>query len=392
MKLFRVISVRSDCGAKPPRLAQETLATYTTRLQKVQRWHLHRATLTALDAIAKEAAENESSEREAAVTFVTAPEFYWSAPWHALRNVCEVRELSALQIDPVRRCVAKVAAQFPPERYGKLLFLPGTAAMLFETPRVDEADPIDPTHETHAASHRRHPVEPLFESLNYLYAVTNFLAPLAAHGPDADLPQAVAWPKRYTSWIDYGVHERELETPRTWTFRLGDGTRIEVLKQSDIGPQSHTQAHDNRVADMFDNRLGGVPPFGVDICLDFYKWMGDAHHAGGDFKAPHLDAPHYALDFVLSYGVDLDYHRFDVPRSLRYIVHNDGRRLKETAVLAIDERDGTWSWLPDAPATRHLTLGERSHVSIHEFRLDVPDEATSSPEALALHREPATDR
>lgn len=365
MKLFRVISVRCDCGAKPPRLAQETLATYTTRLQKVQRWHLHRATLTALDAIAKAADENGSVEREAAVTFITAPEFYWSTPWHALRNICEVRELPALQVDPVRRCVAKVAAQFPRERYGKLVFLPGTAAMLFDA---------QPTHEAHAA--------PLFESLNYLYAATNFIAPLATqatHGLDANLPRAVAWPKRSTSSIDYGMREHAFDTPRTWTLTLGDGTRIDVLKPSDTDPP----AHDGRIADMLDNRLDDVPRFGVDVCVDFQRQKNNARGPASDFTLPPPDDPYYVLDFVLSYGVDLDARRFDMPPSLRYIVHNDGRRQKEVAVLAIDERDPTCNRVADASATRHLTLGERSHVSIHEFTLDAVD---------ASHREPATDR
>jgi hypothetical protein len=367
MKRFRVISVRCDCGAKPPRLAQETLATYTTRLQKIQRWHLHRATLTALDAIAKEADENASIEREAAVTFITAPEFYWSTPWHALRNICEVRELPALQIDPVRSCVAKVAAQFPLERYGRLVFLPGTAAMPFD------AQPIDETHTT-----------PLFESLNYLYAATNFIAPLATqttqttqatHGLDASLPRAVAWPKRSTSSIDYGMREREFDTPRTWTLTLGDGTRIDVLKPSDTDPP----AHDGRIADMFDNRLDDVPLFGVDV----HRQTDNAREPAGDFTFPPPDDPHHMLDFVLSYGVDLDAHCFEKTESLRYIVHNDGRRQKEVAVLAIDERAHTSERVPDASATRHLTLGERSHVSIHEFTLDAAD---------ASHDEPATER
>ncbi|KWK79926.1 hypothetical protein WM16_05690 [Burkholderia ubonensis] len=114
MKQFvRVISVRHDCAAKPARHPREPLAAYATRLQHHLLEHLHEAVSLALYAVRAE--HGEPDARQQPVTFVTAPEFYWSVPWHALHDLREVRQLPALQIDPVCEAIAEVAARFPAE-------------------------------------------------------------------------------------------------------------------------------------------------------------------------------------------------------------------------------------------------------------------------------------
>ncbi|WP_323119101.1 hypothetical protein [Burkholderia alba] len=379
----RIISIRLDCGAKPPREDHESIEVYAASLQKKLKRLMKQCVAAAFDAIAQVPGAGEPPRD--VLTFVTAPEFYWNVPWTCIRDVAELRKLYALQTDPVRRCISEIAARFDPAQFGRIVFLPGTSAVLFETSPDDIRDPFEARHPS------REPLEapPLFESMNYVYAVSNFISPIQEYGLDEGLPRSVVAFKRHTSRIDYGYFLRETEL--TWTFGLGDGTRVEVKRHADLAPQSNTSQHEDGsvplLTDGFDNRLGGVPPFGIDICLDFYKLMGSHHEPGHDFKAPNLRDPRYVIDFVLSYGVDDQVERFPLPASLRYTVHNDGRANRRISVFEIDHEARTRRGVPVAQAMQFLPEGARECVAIHEFSVDdgtpAPGGTTAGSETAA---------
>ena len=366
MKQFvRVISVRYDCAAKPARHPHEPLDTYVTRLQNHLLEHLHEAVSLALYAV--QAEHDEADARRMPVTFVTAPEFYWNVPWHALHDLRDVHELPALQIGPVCDAIAEVAEQFPAWHFGHIVFLPGTAAMLFEVPRP----PRQTAGRAQAAPHGA-----LFESLNYVYATTNFLPPFDA-GDDAGLRRAIVWPKHHTSRIDYGLQTSESADAGSRTFQLADGSPVEVLKESAVAPHGTTAPHapgagryGARMAEGFDNRLDGVPPFGIDICRDYLLWRNAP--SPRDAKAPHLAEPRYVIDFVPSYGVNITDVAFPVPPSLQYIVHNDGRAARQVVVFEVNRTRLRWNRVAPARCMRHLGAAAGEQVAIHEFTVDVP--------------------
>lgn len=356
----RIISVRYDCRTKPQRAHDEALDAYVHRVQQIAHNHLCGALAAAFEAVRQDAKKDDPPR----VTFVTAPEFYWNVPWEALRNVDDMHALVDLQVDPVRAAIGAVADRFPVHRYGPIVFLPGTVAMLMKHQRA--ADRPD-----HA------PLVGPYESLNFAFVTTNFLPPLAQGNESDPLRRIAIWPKRRTSWIDYGYSVGMLATAHTHTFQLADGTFVDVLKTGDVSPQSMTSEHapsspyrGPRLSDSFDNRLGEAPPFGIDICLDYLEWR---RHPGNDIKPPHLDDNALVIDFVLSYGVNLSNVAFDVPKSLQYIAHNDGRERKEVAVFAVDRTRTTWNVVPDARCTGRLSPTDRERVAIHEFDVDVPD-------------------
>ncbi|RQZ37480.1 hypothetical protein DIE16_18330 [Burkholderia sp. Bp9090] len=362
----RIVSVRYSCDCKPLRAPDETLDAYAARVQGVLFNHLNGALSSAFEAVRRDAKDDDARR----VTFVTAPEFYWNVPWDALNDVDELHAIVDLQLDPVRRAIGAVADRFPVDQYGPIVFLPGTVAMLVK-------------HETAANVPDDGAFVGPYVSLNFTFATTNFLPPLArgeggdGDGDDDGTRRAAIWPKRHTSWIDYGDSVDALETPLAHTFQLGDGTLVEVLKTSDVSPQSATADappsspyQGPRLSDSFDNRLGEAPPFGIDICLDFLEWR---EYPGNDVKPPHLDDGALVLDFVLSYGVNPTDDAFDVPDSLQYIAHNDGRRHKEVVVFAVDRTQTHWQRVAEAPCVRHLSRAERERVAIHAFDVDVPD-------------------
>ncbi|WP_185642805.1 hypothetical protein [Burkholderia sp. Bp9140] len=85
-----------------------------------------------------------------------------------------------------------------------------------------------------------------------------------------------------------------------------------------------------------------------------------------------VDAPPYTLDFVLSYGVNPTDRAFDVPDSLQYIAHNDGRSRREVVVFAVDRTRTRWQRVAEAPCERHLSSADRERVAIHALDVDVP--------------------
>ncbi|UEP31103.1 MULTISPECIES: hypothetical protein [unclassified Burkholderia] len=358
----RVVSVRYACDSKPKRAPDEDLEAYAARVQQVALNHLSGALSSAFEAVRRDAQDDDAPP----VTFVTAPEFYWNVRWDALRDVDELHALVDLQLDPVRRAIGAIADRFPVQRYGPIVFLPGTVAMLVK-------------HEAAADVPDNGMLVGPYVSLNFTFATTNFLPPLAHDDGDGDgdAPRRAAiWPKRHTSWIDYGNSVDAPGTPLAHTFRLGDGTLVTVLKTSDVSPQSATAEpppsspyQGPRLSDSFDNRLGDAPPFGIDICLDFLKWR---RHPGNDVKPPHLDDVALVLDFVLSYGVNPTDRAFDVPDSLQYIAHNDGRSRREVVVFAVDRTRTRWQRIAEAPCVRHLSSSDRERVAIHAFDVDVP--------------------
>ncbi|WP_010100502.1 hypothetical protein [Burkholderia ubonensis] len=344
MKQFvRVISVRHDCAAKPARHPREPLAAYATRLQHHLLEHLHEAVSLALYAVRAE--HGEPDARQQPVTFVTAPEFYWSVPWHALHDLREVRQLPALQIDPVCEAIAEVAARFPAEHVGRVVFLPGTAALLIDVQR-----PPGRRASAAVAAHGG----ALLESLNCVYAAANFPPPFAS-GAGAQPRRALAWPKRHTSRIDYGRQKHALETPYSRTFELADGSFVEVLKESDIAQQRATAAHARGTHPS--DRLGDVPAFGIDLCRDFLQRRGE---------------PRCVIDFVPSYGATVTDVAFPVPRSLQYIAHNDGHAARQVAVFEVDRTRLRWTRVAPAACMRHLGADAGERVAIHEFTVDVP--------------------
>ncbi|RKU04844.1 hypothetical protein C7H84_01375 [Burkholderia sp. Nafp2/4-1b] len=358
----RIVSVRYACDSKPVRAPDEELAAYAARLQQVSINHLSGALSSAFEAVRRDGKDDDAPR----VTFVTAPEFYWNVPWNALRDVDELHALVDLQLDPVRHAIGAVAERFPVQQYGPIVFLPGTVAMLVK-------------HEAAADVPDNGALVGPYVSLNFTFVTTNFLPPLArgenGDGDEDGSRRAAIWPKRHTSWIDYGKSVDALDMPLAHTFRLGDGTLVTVLKTSDVSPQSATAEPPSspyqgpHLSDSFDNRLGDAPPFGIDICLDFLKWR---QHPGNDVKPPHLDDGALALDFVLSSGVNPTDRAFDVPDSLQYIAHNDGRSRKEVVVFAVDRTRTHWQRVDEAPCVHHLSSAERERVAIHAFDMDIP--------------------
>ncbi|KWD76476.1 hypothetical protein [Burkholderia ubonensis] len=356
MKQFaRVISVRHDCAVKPARHPREPLAAYATRLQSHLLEHLHEAVAVAL--YAAHAEQGEPDARRRPVTFVSAPEFYWSVPWHALHDLREVRQLPALQIDPVCEAIAEVAARFPVEHVGRIVFLPGTVALLIDVRRP-------PGRRASAAVAALGGA--LLEPLNCLYATANFPPPFAS-GADAQPRRALAWPKRHTSRIDYGRQKHALETPYSRTFELADGSFIEVLKESDVALQRATAAHARGT--RLSDRLGDVPAFGIDLCRDFLQGRGEPPPG---FDTAHPDEPRCVIDFVPSYGATVTDVAFPVPRSLQYIAHNDGHAARQVAVFEVDRTRLRWTRVAPAACMRHLGADARERVAIHEFTVDVP--------------------
>ncbi|MBN3820736.1 hypothetical protein G3N57_31150 [Paraburkholderia sp. Se-20369] len=361
----RVISVRYWCDQKPPRATGATLRKYAESLQQTLSGHFYQAVTSAFEAIRKASPTNTfrqdtPSGEKPLVTFVTAPEFYWNVPWSALHDMRDVHQLVDLQIDPVRHAIAAIADRFPVDRFGPIVFLPGTVAMLFKTEQAadttDDGTIVGP-----------------YESLNYTLATTNFLPPLDT-GRDASLRRTAAWPKRNTSWIDYGDALRTVGGLHTFAIA---GKQVEVRETSVIAPQSTTSTHDPlsryagpRLSDSFDNRLGDAPPFGIDICRDYLLWR---KHPSNDVKAPYLDDDGFAIDFVPSYGVPVSTLAFTVPDTLQYIVHNNGQHDKAVAVIKVDRKKTHWSLVPEAGSVRHLSNAQRERVAIHEFDVDRPD-------------------
>jgi hypothetical protein len=286
MQAIRAIAIKfptvSDFHDRQP---EESLKAYVERQLPLKR-----------DLIAKivAAALTKGYMSPDTVTFVVAPEFYWNPSWNAVADT-ELGELASVLMTEVPEMVGKLVKDLPVNRYGKVVLLAGSAACLIALPEKQGVD------------------EDTWEALNFSVCGTN----VATSG--SDVPQLSMWPKKSVSKIDFGTAAPG-GTEQFWEFRLGKrAQRLLKVKTSSSFAASHNEGE--QFARKFGNDIEGVPPFGIDICLDFFQ---HAQAGGADRNLTEMINARRPIDFLMATGFRLPLKRPTLPEGLKYVVRVDG--------------------------------------------------------------------
>lgn len=272
------------------------------------------------EGLKNDLAEGIEANPKADITFFTAPEFFWNIPWDNLVNTTDLAAACDLYLSEVQRHVIDLVEAFPDYKYGKIVFLPGTAAAL-----INIFDPSDPPPKTaikegsaeYLSLEKLEKIDPAllkvarFEMLNYLYCLSN-----------TDKGNLRQWPKRNTSFIDAmfkGAPLTEINAD-WWQAQLSSGTPILITRSSNIRADSVIDGH---LTPLFVNDIEGVPLFGVDICLDYACWLDE----GEDRKPEELAAQAYPLYFLICCGmpvVPTDITQLNQAGHIQFLIRNDG--------------------------------------------------------------------
>jgi hypothetical protein len=270
---------------------------------------------------AMEAAFAKRSPKQFDVSFVTAPEFYWNIPFGDFITEDELQRAADLCLETVTRHVRTLISKFPKEKYGKIVLLPGTIAVLKLYPDITGVDG-----------------KPLSGSF---YTATNQV--VCTHNLSLDdkkfpRPAYMIWPKRTVSWIDYfdeananrcsdsGIklmpnpaHPKLDNYLHSCVISKRNNVTILVERVSSAKAQCFdTDA--KLLPDKFRNNIVEGLPFGIDICLDY----STANVQKDEIRIAQLDAEDFKLDFLLAAGMQLSIGNYALAPFIEYAIRNEG--------------------------------------------------------------------
>jgi len=289
----------------------ESIKTYVQRALDNRFALLYRAMVTAFA---------QHSPKEFDVSFVTAPEFYWNVPFGDFLDEAELQSVADLCLETVKEKVLELISKFPADKYGQIVLLPGTMAVLKLNPDARKADG---TPAGNGAN--------VFTATNRLVCTHNL--PL-----DGKRPAYMIWPKRVVSWIDFIDEE-------AWANSCGTGDVLElnpldpkldnylhncliskkaklnvlIERVSSAKPQSF-DSKGTLLSSKFNNNLIDGLPFGIDVCLDY----GVASIQKDEYRYAQLDAQEFLLDFVIAAGMPLDITTYASTPFIQYAIRNEG--------------------------------------------------------------------
>jgi hypothetical protein len=294
-----------DPSDKSKTLYLEDIHTYLQHTLDSKFALVNRAMLTAFAA-------HRPSEFD--VSFFTIPEFFWNAPWAEFVNTDEIAAAADFCLTAVTEKARKLIARFPACRYGNIVLLPGTIAVLKPS----------------SASNSSGKAVDVYSAYNRLVCTHN----LPLDEPHHPRPAYMIWPKRVVSGIDFigkgGCRDgvplapnpvNPVLTDETLTCMLGKDGDLKVnieFVSSDLA-----QSFDifgQLLTSSFKNDIVRGLPFGIDICLDYLA----ASVQNDRYRMAELDDRRFKLDFVLSAGMFLDTRKYSAAPLVQYAIHNDG--------------------------------------------------------------------
>jgi hypothetical protein len=351
---FRQVSARREVAEGAPgavRLASEAktyegIESYLKRALDNRFALLYRAMATAFE---------KRSPADFEVSFVTAPEFYWNVPFGDFWTKEELEFGADLCLSTVTKHVKTLIKKFPASKYGHIVLLPGTIAMLkpMADPRKPNDTKIDGT---------------IYEAFNHVVCTHNL--PL---NDGAKRPAYMIWPKRTVSQIDYfdelhvassdgcsGTHKNTL-IPNPINPDLNNPVIDCVISKkhelkvrigyvtSSVGRSFDTA--DNLITEKFQNDIIDGLPFGIDICLDY----DTASVQGDQRRISQLDERNFKLDFLLCAGMVLSTSNYANTPHIQYAIRNEGITTNPGKPVEV------WklSWTPGKPSvtTKKLVFG-----------------------------------
>ena len=267
-----------------------------------------RAEIHAKDDFLRQALDSglKSGQRDpSGVTFFTLPEFFWNCPWSVINNEDELRQASQCYLELVAERIGLIMKDYPQDRWGKLVLLPGTVLALIDTEGQVDGKPV-------------------YEALNYLLCASNVMTT-----PEGK-PALSMWPKRHTSHIDLTGRVCAWASENVWKASLGQGSQcFDILIKRQSGYIAEHYSADGYAKGIGDVIMPGLP-FTVDICLDHYKCQPGEGADRGDERAN--SSP--VLYFLIAQGMSLEPandpaaatsgHGYPYPDTLRHLVRNDG--------------------------------------------------------------------
>jgi len=234
--------------------------------------------------------------------FVTLPEFFWNAPWDALRNSSELGELVDFYMSNLSKTINDIMINFAPDDFGKIVLLAGSAGL-----------PV-------AIDGKKY-----HESFNYLLTANNW-----RKNPEGEVELSM-WPKRTTSSVDYGVsmNARYVDDVACYTFGLGKaGTIVVTWINKSVAEHNAITGY----GPVFDNSFIPELPFSINLCLDY-------NEASSETRKDELDSTQSKIDFLIACGMNIDFNKQYSPGVL-FSCRNDGNSLdtpSKTEVYSVDD-------------------------------------------------------
>lgn len=299
----------------------EDIETYLKRALDNRFALLYRAMVTAFA---------KRPPKEFDVSFFTAPEFYWNVPWNDFLNEAEMQMAAKLCLDTVTSNVRTLISKFPANKYGKIVLLPGSTAVLKANLEARNADG------TLAG------VEGIvYDASNHLVCVHNL--PL---DDGKKRPAYMIWPKRVASAIDFGscTYHRNIDLQDldisgvnnfVQTCSLKNGSIIKIAHvSSSVGRSYDTQGQ--LISEKFKNDIVEGLPFGIDLCLDYQE----ASIEKDEYRMAQLDARDYKLNFYIAAGGTPSVEQYATVPYVQYEIYNEGSYSGKTEVSKLNWTKG----------------------------------------------------
>jgi hypothetical protein len=306
--------VKQEPVPAPEYIAYENIETYLKRALDNRFALLYRAMVMAFD---------KHPMTKFDVSFVTAPEFYWNVPFGDYLNEAELQVAANLCLDTVTRNVRILISKFPMEKYGPIVLLPGTTAMLKPNPDARRADGAllgaDGTI--------------VYNASNHLVCTHN----LPLNDKKYPRPAYMIWPKRAVSHIDFideanvgGCNVVNQIAPNPLDPEITsylhqciiskkNGVTVLVESVSSSLVQSF-DSNGNLYSKKFQNDIIDGLPFGIDICLDY----GVASVQKDEYRIAQLDKREFKLNFQIAAGMGLDLGNYADTPYIQYAIYNEG--------------------------------------------------------------------
>jgi hypothetical protein len=275
------------------------------------------------------------------ISFFTAPEFFWNVPFGDFATEAELQVSAKLCLDIVTSSVRTLISKFPADKYGNIVMLPGTIAVLKADPDIRKSDG------TLAGADGV-----VYDATNHVVCTHN----LPLNDANYPRPAYMVWPKRNVSWIDYideangknctkgsivlkpnPIHP-ELRNPvHKCIISLKSNLSVSIATVSSAVVQSF-DANGKSLSDKFQNDIVEGLPFGIDICLDYAA----ASVLKDTYRMAQLDEREFILNFQLAAGMGLDLTRYATVPFMQYAIYNEGYRGKTgaTAVWKLNWTEG----------------------------------------------------
>jgi len=216
--------------------------------------------------------------------FVTVPEFYWNAPWDALRSKEELEQLVDYYMSNLSTKVMDVIKQFNPEECGKIVLLAGSVGL----PVYIESESV-------------------YESLNYLLMTNNW------RYTNEGLPELSMWPKRYVSINDYGEGEEVVVDGNSYYQFPLKGITMKMKTESTVVAEQNSVTG---YGPVFGNDVLNNMPFSLNLCLDYLNVPEDGRN-------DELEDTGVKVDFLVACGMTFSETKA-YPQTTQFAFRNDG--------------------------------------------------------------------